>query len=104
MIHASRKAGISASLIESPLRIETTLAPVWKYPRNQLFLFPQVGFDLSPLILKQGKRPGRAVIRVDSGKICQLRANGLSLRNIAETMGVSHTLIASFLRSAVVRG
>jgi DNA invertase Pin-like site-specific DNA recombinase len=47
---------------------------------------------------KQGKKLGRPATRVETGEILQLRANGLSLRNIAETLGVSHTLIARFLR------
>ena len=53
---------------------------------------------------KQGKKLGKPATRMDADEIYQLHANGLSLRNIAETLGVSHTLIATFLRAAVVRG
>ena len=53
---------------------------------------------------KQGKKLGRPNTRVDADEVHQLRANGKSLRNIAEILGIPHTLVARLLRTSVVRG
>src|SRR5262252_5249231 len=48
-----------------------------------------------------GKRLGRPKTFVSESKVQQLASDGLSLRQIAERVGVSHTKIARLLRSAL---
>jgi len=48
---------------------------------------------------RQGKRLGRPRTFVSESKIQQLASDGLSLRQIAEHVGVSHTKVARLLRS-----
>jgi DNA invertase Pin-like site-specific DNA recombinase len=48
----------------------------------------------------QGKRLGRPIKFVSEAKIQQLATDGLSLRQIAERVGVSHTKVARLLRPA----
>lgn len=48
----------------------------------------------------QGKRLGRPQKFVSETKVQQLAADGLSLREIGQRMGVSHTKVARLLRSA----
>jgi DNA invertase Pin-like site-specific DNA recombinase len=50
----------------------------------------------------QGKRLGRPQKFVSETKVQQLAADGLSLREIGDRVGVSHTKVASLLRSASV--
>jgi DNA invertase Pin-like site-specific DNA recombinase len=50
----------------------------------------------------QGKRLGRPQKFVSETKVQQLAADGLSLREIGDQVGVSHTKIARLLRSASV--
>jgi DNA invertase Pin-like site-specific DNA recombinase len=50
----------------------------------------------------QGKKLGRPQKFVSETKIHQLAADGLSLREIGDRMGVSHTKVARLLRSASV--
>jgi hypothetical protein len=51
---------------------------------------------------RQGKKLGRPRTFVSEIKIQQLASNGLSLRQITERVGVSHTKVAGLLRSASV--
>jgi len=46
---------------------------------------------------ENGKRIGRPEIFVDEGEIRRLRAEGCSLREIAEQVGVSHTKVAQII-------
>jgi len=46
---------------------------------------------------ERGKRIGRPKISVDEGEIRRLRAGGLSLREIAEQVGISHTKVAQII-------
>ena len=47
--------------------------------------------------VEKGKRIGRPEISVDEGKIRRLRAEGRSLREIAEQVGISHTKVAQII-------
>jgi DNA invertase Pin-like site-specific DNA recombinase len=49
---------------------------------------------------RQGKRLGRPRTCVSESKVRQLACDGLSLRQIAERVGVSHAKVARLLRSA----
>jgi len=46
---------------------------------------------------ERGKRVGRPKISVDEGEIRRLRAEGRSLREIAEQVGISHTKVAQII-------
>jgi DNA invertase Pin-like site-specific DNA recombinase len=48
---------------------------------------------------RRGKKLGRRAIRLDKDQLLELRGQGLSVRAIAEQMGVSKSLVARTLKS-----
>jgi DNA invertase Pin-like site-specific DNA recombinase len=75
----------------------TVIAAVAELERSIIRERVVMGLDRAK---RQGKRLGRPRICVSESKIQQLSADGLSLRQIAERVGVSHTKVARLLRSA----
>jgi DNA invertase Pin-like site-specific DNA recombinase len=49
---------------------------------------------------ENGKKLGRPRVSVDKGQIRRLRAEGKSLREIAEQLGISHTKVAQIIALA----
>ena len=75
----------------------TVIAAVAELERSIIRERVVMGLDRAK---RQGKRLGRPKTFVSESKIQQLASDGLSLRQIAEHMGVSHTKVARLLRSA----
>jgi DNA invertase Pin-like site-specific DNA recombinase len=77
----------------------TVIAAVAELERSIIRERVVMGLDRAK---RQGKRLGRPKTFVSESKIQQLASDGLSLRQIAEHMGVSHTKVARLLRSAAL--
>ena len=77
----------------------TVIAAVAELERSIIRERVVMGLDRAK---RQGKRLGRPKTFVSESKIQQLASDGLSLRQIAEHMGVSHTKVARLLRSALL--
>jgi len=75
----------------------TVIAAVAELERSIIKERVQAGVDRAR---KQGKRLGRPQTMVSEFKVHQLKAEGLSLRQIAEHVGVSHMKVARMLRTA----
>lgn len=50
---------------------------------------------------KQGKQLGRPTLIVDRGKVIYLRENGLSLRQIAEKLGIGKDSVSGILSGSL---